>query len=505
MQRSPASPPARPFPQVLDRLALTVMLLLALVIAALLFLGNRTAPSVRSFSWQNKDIGANDVAFVLTFSRPMDQATVDQNLKIEPPLLGKSSWAGRRMAYTLTMPAPYGTQYSLTLENALDFFDKSGTARLPIQPFQATFKTRDRAFAYIGVQGEEAGRLVLFNITKQERLILTPSDLIVNDFKPYPLGDRILIAATERSKQAEGIVAQKLYQVATGLQVDPPVQIDPDTKNRARPTAANQPVGTLELVLDSDSYQNLKFDLSADGNIIIVQRVNRQDPADFGPWLLKTGEAPQPLKGQPGGDFLITPDSDALAIAQGQGLAILPLYPDAKPLDFLPKFGIVLNFSRDGGLAATVKFNSDRTRSLYVVSNQGTQKELLRTEGSIFSAQFDPTSTILYCLLSKLIPGETYREEPYLAAINTKNAKLTRLLPLPNQREAQISLSPDGLAILYDQTTATQTTDPNTLRNQSGQTVADSRLWILPLETDNLAKSKPEALPIPGLRPRWLP
>lgn len=505
MQRSPASPKVPAFPQVLDRLALVVMLLLGLVIAALLFLGDRTAPSVRNFNWQSKDVGANDIAFVLAFSRPMNQATVEKNLKIEPPLLGKTSWAGRRMAYTLTMPAPYGTQYSLQLENAVDFFDQGGSEQLPIKPFQATFQTRDRAFAYIGTQGDEAGRLVLFNLTKQQRLILTPANLVVNDFKPYPLGDRILIAATERSQQTRGIIEQKLYQVSTGIQINPPTQLDPGANARQAQAATKQPVGTLDLVLDSDTYQNLKFDLSADGNIIIVQRVNRKDPADFGPWLLKAGADPQPLKGQPGGDFLITPDSDALAIAQGQGLAILPLYPDAKPLDFLPKFGIVLNFSRDGALAATVKFNGDRTRSLYVVSNQGTQKELLRTEGSIFSAQFDPTGTLLYCLLSELIPGDTYREEPYLAAIDTKTAKLTRLVPLPNQRETQISLSPDGLAILYDQATEAQTQDPNAIRNQGGQVIADSRLWIVPLETDNLAKSKPEALPIPGLRPRWLP
>lgn len=131
------------------------------------------------------------------------------------------------------------------------------------------------------------------------------------------------------------------------------------------------------------------------------------------------------MRGQPGGDFLITPDSDSLAIAQGQGLAILPLQPDAIPLNFLPKFGMVLAFSRDGSLAAMVKFNTDSTRSLFLVTNQGVQKELLRTTGSIFAAQFDPAKQVLYTLLSELIPGETYQEKPYLAAIDLKTSKLT--------------------------------------------------------------------------------
>lgn len=506
MQRSPASPKSAAFPQPLDRLAIAVMALLVLIIGIVLLTGDRIAPKVRYFTWNDRQVGADDTAFVLSFSRPMDQASVEKHLKIEPPLPGKTSWAGRRMAYTLTVPAPYGTKYRLTLQDAVDTFNQERIRRVPLQPFDATFRTRDRAFAYIGVTGEEAGRLVLFNLTKQESLILTPPDLVVTEFKPYPLGDRILFAANPRTAQTQGLLEQKLYQVFTGIQINAPAQLDPQAKssNQPNPSAARKPAKTVEPILDSDTYQNLKFDLSADGSIIIVQRVSRTDPADFGPWILREGEAPQPLKGQPGGDFLLTPDSNSLAIAQGQGLALLPLYPDAKPLDFLPKFGMVLNFSRDGSKAAMVKFNGDRSRSLFLVSNQGTEKELLRTTGSIFSAQFDPMQQVLYCLLSELIPGETYQEKPFLAAIDIKTSKLTPLLPLPYQREAQVSLSPDGLAILYDQTTATGATASG-IQNRSGAAIANSQLWILPITTTDFSTIQPQPLPMPGIRPRWMP
>jgi len=104
-----------------------------------------------------------------------------------------------------------------------------------------------------------------------------------------------------------------------------------------------------------------------------------------------------------------------------------------------------------------------------------------------------------------LIPGETYQEKPFLAAIDLKTSKLTPLLPLPNQRDVQVSLSPDGLAILYDQTL--ETTDPNSNlpQNRGGKAIADSRLWILPLNPADFSTIQPEPLPIPGLRPRWLP
>ncbi|MEX0270963.1 Ig-like domain-containing protein [Leptolyngbyaceae cyanobacterium UHCC 1019] len=507
MQRSPSFKSSPSFLQPLDRVAIVLLVVLLVLIGLLLWGGDRTAPRVRDFTWQNKQVGADDTAFILGFSRPMDHASVEKNLKIDPPLPGKVSWAGRRMAYTLTLPATYGSEYQVRLENAQDYFTQKGSQRAPIQPFQTSFRTRDRAFAYIGTQGEETGRLVLDNLTKQEHVILTSADFVVNQFKPYPLGDRILIAATPRAAQAQGILEQKLYRVATGIQVEsPPAQVGAQTDGNpitAFPIAA---AGTTELVLDSTAYQNLKFDLSADGKVIVVQRVSRTDPADFGPWILRDGKPPEALQGQPGGDFLITPDSDSLAIAQGQGLAVLPLQPNAAPLNFLPKFGIVLAFSRDGSLAAMVKFNTDRTRSLFLVTNQGIQKELVRTTGSIFAAQFDPAKQILYSLLSELISGETYQENPYLAAIDLKTTKLTPLVDLPNQRDIQFSLAPDGLAILYDQTTAPPQSDAASSPNQAGKSIATSKLWLLPINTASPTSNlKPEPLPFAGIQPRWLP
>ncbi len=495
------------FPLALDRVAIALMITLSILIGLLVWGGERSSARVRDFSWQGKQVGADDTAFILTFSRPMDHASVESNLRLDPPLPGKTSWAGRRMAYTLTMPAPYGTAFQVQLQGARDRFSK--TAVSTMRPFKGEFRTRDRAFVYIGVDGEEEGRLILFNFSDQKKQILTPQNLVVMEFQPYPLGDRILFAATQRTAQPQGLLEQQLYTVTTGLQFNVPEQLDQQqtVKPASSPAVA---AGRVELVLDSNTYQNLKFDLSNDGNIIVVQRVNRNDPADFGPWLLKAGATPQPLKGEPGGDFLITPDSTSLAISQGQGLAIVPLQPNAKPLDFLSKFGRVLNFSQDGALAAMVKFNTDRTRSLYIVNNQGIEKELFRIPGSILSAQFDATKQFLYCILTELkTDNDLYREEPYLAVIDLDTGKKTPLVLLPDQRDVQISLAPDGLGILFDQTTRSQKVDATTkepLRDSSGKAIADSRLWLLPIDPSNpTANPQPEPLPLAGLRPRWLP
>jgi len=159
-----------------------------------------------------------------------------------------------------------------------------------------------------------------------------------------------------------------------------------------------------------------------------------------------------------------------------------------------------------------VKFNSDYTRSLFLVTNQGVQKQLLRTTGSILSAQFNPTKQTLYCLLTQLMAGKTYQEQPYLAAIDLKTGKQTLLSALPQQRDVQWSLSPDGLALLFDQivTAPTSSQSNNSSTHAGGAAIATSRLWLLPLlpatsSEGSQPQLQPESLPLPGFHPHWLP
>ncbi|MEY3222337.1 MAG: hypothetical protein RLZZ203_1193, partial [Cyanobacteriota bacterium] len=397
------------FIQPLDRIAIAVMLLLSLLIGLMIWQGDAVKPSVRNFTWEKQQIGANDLSFSLTFSRPMDTKSVEENLKIDPPLAGKPSWAGRRMAYTLLTPAPYGTNYQIKLEQAKDKYSQAEGKNRLMQPFTGTFSTRNRVILYIGTNPEVQGQLVLYNLTQGQKKVLTPKDLTVMDFEPFPNGEKIVFSA--RPANSPDLLAAQLYTVTTGI----PSQI----------VAETTPAGKVELILDNKEYQNLKFDLSADGQTIVIQRGKRDNPGDFALWYLSTitdpnGERPiaKRLQGQAGGDFLITPDSKAVAVSQGQGTAIISLEGDStKPLDFLPQFGLVQAFGRDGSQAAMVKFNTDYTRDLFLVTNQGVQKQLLKTTGSIVSCEFDPASPSLYCLVTQLVSKEQYIEQPYLVSI----------------------------------------------------------------------------------------
>jgi hypothetical protein len=485
--------------QPIDKLAITLIVSLTLVIGGLIWLGNscgnqcllQTGPRVKEFSWENREIGSEDQAFIITFDRPMDHASVEKNLVIDPPLPGKLSWAGRRLAYTLTSPIPYGEKYHLQIEGAREQFRSGNRLGQTLAIFEREFKSRDRAFAYIGTNGEEQGRLIFYNLTEEKKTLLTPANLTVMAFEFYPDGKKILFSAVAKNRGIEGIRELQLYQVDS-----------------------SQSPAKIELVLDNKDYQNNHFDLAKDGETIVVQRIERRNPINFDLWAVKSGEKPQQLNIQ-GGEFLIAPDSKTLAVTQGEGIALLPLKFETKPLDFLPKFGRILNFSADGTAAAMVNFNTDNAkmryiRSLFYVNNQGLQKRLLNLQGSIIDCQFNATGSDLYCLLTELVTNsQEYKEKPYFAKIDVKTGQVTPLLELADYRDIHISLSPDSLAIIFDQLRTSYDTNPtNPLTTDSGETIIGGRLWMLipPLQ-DGVKASKSDLieLPLAGIRPQWMP
>ncbi|AFZ42980.1 hypothetical protein PCC7418_0761 [Halothece sp. PCC 7418] len=486
--------------QPIDRISILAIILLGFVLSGLIFGENicgkdcwlKSKPRVEMFSWKEEKISANDRAFIIRFSRPMEQETVENNIKLNPELVGKISWSGKRMAYTLEQPAPYGTEYELTINGAKDRLGSE------IRPFQETFQTRDRAFVYLGVKGQEKGRLILYNLTQQEKTILTPANLVVNDFKSYPQRDQILFSAIPQENWQEGTLDQQLYTVTTGI------------------NESDTPVGKVELILDNKTYQILEFELSPNGQKIVVRRAKKDDLKDMSLWIIEGKTPPKRIENSQGGEFIIPPDSQSIAIAQGQGVALIPLEKDTNPANFLPQYGQVLTFSPDGRAAAMVNFNTQDpdkqyTRSLDLVTNRGVEKNLLNTEGSILNCEFNPTATHLYCLLTEVVDQEQYREQPYLVSINLETTEILPLLSLPEYQDIDMSLSPDGFALLFDQVMTVSSANPNnyTLRSDSGKAIIDSRLWLLvptPTLTNNPAQQpKLEELPISGVTPLWLP
>lgn len=477
----------------LDRLAITFMTGIAIATLLLLLSGDRTLPQVRDFNWQNRQISADDTAFTLTFNRPIDRTTVEQQLKIAPPLPGKTSWAGAKMAYTLTNPAPYGNTYQVDLQGARETI---GTKRgKEIVPFRGQFRTPDRLFAYIGTGEADRGRIVIYNFKTHQPLTLTPKNLVVTDFKVDRNSQKIVFTAADiqtLQNKHPAIASQQIYSVSTGI-----------ASHNLEKTQQFVPPGTVELILDNQDYQNIKFDLAPDGNKIVVQRVSRKDPGNFALWVVPVDKSAPPTKLKQSGDFVITPDSSEVAAAVGQGISIFPLTPGTgSNLDFLPKFGNVLSFASDGTAAAMVEYNSDYTRSLFVVTNQGIEEQIFQTNGSIWDAKFSPAKDLIYCLVTQLkTQGKSSQEEPYLMAIDIKTKQIVMKILLPTQQGIQMSLSPDGLALIFDQIEGGDST------NQIVQGASNGMLWLLPIPANIRELVTPlaaERLPLSGWHPRWL-
>ena len=157
-----------------------------------------------------------------------------------------------------------------------------------------------------------------------------------------------------------------------------------------------------------------------------------------------------------------------------------------------------------------VDFNSDNlelryVRSLYLVNNRNKEQKLLDTDGSVLDCDFNPTQTHLYCLVTELIKGTDYQEQPYFVEINLESGKVNRLAQLNQYQDINLSMAPDGLGLLFSQviTDLNNQTEPF-FRTSSGEAIAGGQLWLLvPGVTPD--KTQLEALPFAGVYPRWLP
>lgn len=501
------------FRETIDKICFIVIAILTFIIVILvggsLFCQDnvclfKNIPHVEQFSWQDQKISTKDRGFSLTFDRPMSQQSVEENLTIEPPLDGKISWSGKRLVYTLNNIIPYGKNYRLSLKNAQEKFRSNLGEN--IEPFVSEFQSRDRAFAYIGSKAEESGRLILNNSTKQNKTILTPDNLTVIDFKFTPDAEKIIFSAWDEKEKNGDIQKLSIYEVSTGLSKDLTTKIP----------------AQLKLILDAKEYQNNKFDLAGEnGEIIIVQRISYDNPEDFDLWRIENGKIPQRLNTK-GGDFIVTPDRKSIAIAQGEGIAILPLdnQGNSQAVNFLPKFGQVVTFSADGNSAVMINFNKDNealryTRSLFYVNNQGLEKELINIEGSIVDCKFNGNGKQLFCLLTELIETETeFQEKPYFVAIDIESGEIIPLLALPKFQDMKISLAPDGFGILFDQLVTENDVPQNSLKSalpddelftDSAELILSSQLWLLTLPSQESTQPLLEELPIAGLKPQWSP
>ncbi|NJP22485.1 MAG: hypothetical protein HC763_29640 [Hydrococcus sp. CRU_1_1] len=477
-----------------DSIVLASILVLFALIFLVLWQGDRVDLRVNEFSWKNKIIGVQDRWFSIKFNRPVNRESIEKNLTIAPSIAGKIHWIGEKLVYTLAELPIYGNNYQIILKDA-----KSLDGDREIEPYFEVFKSRDRALVYMGLADKERGQLILVNVTQKTKAALTPRDLVVTNFKIYPNSNKILFSAFERGRGNQRLETQQLYTVTTGLNFQ-------GAKKTER-------LGKVKLVLDAKAYKNFKFDLSNDGKTIVVSRINRNNPAESSLWVIPEEESPRPL-GLPGNNFLIAPNGNRVAVAQRGGIAMIPLNPEAGETKFFPGYETIVGFSKDGSQKFMVKDNLDYTRSLVLVKEDGTAKELFQTLAPVVNCELEPREEkILYCLKLRLVQREEQQvnQEAYLAAIDLETTKEIPLLVLPNYQDVEISMSPDGIALLFDQIATTFSNSNTEIATEKGEAIVSGRLWLLTLPelaTIQTGTKPPQVLPEEldsGFKPQWIP
>ncbi len=453
----------------LDRLILGITLISMLILTGLIGLEYWVPPQVQDFNWDHQQVTAHQRHLILTFNRAMDLDSVAQHLTLTPPLSGEARWLGKRLIYVLDEPAQYGQVYQVVLEGAQDRY-----GQVMPKAFKSEFQTPDPQVVVVGLTDAELGRLVLLNLTTQDRTVLTPPELKVTEFHPVREGQTLYFFGTQGTSQE-----QDLYQL----------------------TLSDQ---TLTRVLDHETYHNLKFQVSPDGSLLIVERINPQNPIQTEIWIRQQPSdsfKPISLGANLTGDFLITPDNSSLIMARGQGLAIIPLTP-AVTETFLPEFGQILAIKSDGTAGAMIKFNPDFTRSLWIVNNVGSRQEILKTEGSILGGQFAPSGSIFYCLVTQLSLID-YTESPRLLAIDWEAGEQTELVTAEFPTELDFSVAPDGRQLLYTLLDpAPGALNPRAPLSRTGQAIATGQVELMDLKD----RTQPiQSLEISAAAVKWVP
>ncbi len=451
-----------------DALVTLTIAIFSLLIILTISIGDRSSLRVSNFSWQNQKVSSGDRQFTLDFNRPVDRLQVEQNLQIQPPLTGKTSWAGNKLFYTLTEIPLAETTYNLKLGSNLNIFN-------------STFQTRDRIFAYLGIESEEIGKLILYNYTRKQKTILTPKDLVVTEFRVVADGTKIIFFAHDRNDPEKSLDRLQLYAVTTGI-------------NSSR-------LGSIQKIIDAKEYQNIDFDVTTNGKTIIVERANRKNLSDVSLWSIVEGEEPRSLK-IIGDNFRVSPDGTELAVTQNSGVTLISLKDRDDRRQLLKDYLEIVNFSPDNKKLLLVKYNTDYSRSLFLVSltDKGRSIEIFKSFSSIFNCQFEPRQEqTIYCIKNDLtVDNGQYRQLPFLTAINLQTKQNFSLLSLPNSQDVRLSISPDGALLLFDQTIA----------SSIGQTTAitNGSLWRLPLlDIEATGKTAPPQQLITGFHPQWLP
>jgi hypothetical protein len=176
------------------------VIIVALVISAYAVLvGTATARIVDS-SPPEGDLAPITAAVRIGFSAPMDRTSVEERLRLDPPVEGDITWNDNVLHFAPRPALTPGTTYTVTLEAGA----RSGTGDKLEDRYVWQFRTREPRLLYLSrLQPEAEGRQLFVTSLDGASQALTDHAYGVWDYGVHPLGEQVVYSALREDGGAD--------------------------------------------------------------------------------------------------------------------------------------------------------------------------------------------------------------------------------------------------------------------------------------------------------------
>lgn len=315
----------------------TFLVIFTILVIAILVAGDRTYPKVSQINLAETNLPVATTQMILSFNREVDRNSVEESLTTEPPLQGRFSWIGRKMAYTFDEPLNYNQSIKISLKNAVDAKEDA------IRNFEFNTTVEPKKFFYLDTDGPNS-RLALVNLSSSEKTYLTPENLIVLEYKYIPAASRVYFFATDTASLDPTYFITDLKQLYF---------VDLNNLN-------------IRLLADSKDYVNFEFDVSPDGKRLALTRSKITNNQTLSPRKLYLSSAHRSRfrtfwnKNIASGEIIFSPSSDAI-LGFNADLGYL-LVPIETKLEQIVEFGWLEHLRAYG-------FNNQGSKLAFSTSN----------------------------------------------------------------------------------------------------------------------------------------
>ena len=444
-----------------DKLISTLLIVMALVILLMVFIGDRTKPRVTMTYSDDFSAGA---IWKFDFSRLMDRKSVEESFHIKPEVKGQFTWNGRTMYYQLGDGLDAGQSYLVELGSDAHALDGKNFG----EKWKKAIVTEPLQMAYL-----DDGKLVIASIDGKT-------------VDSYDLQGMVVKSMEYAHK------SNQIYLLA-GKNIDRPELWRYDLKQKQ-----------LTQLTNDAHYQNINFHLSDNDKEIALSRIEvsgsgenvsrieiwNAQVTDYKFGKFDGGNAQ-------GTDYDFSPQGKYLLFRNNDSnFELLSLGGDGERM-FVGEFAENFGFHPFQPKIAFAEYDQDDVFSLnnklVIFSGEGGKKYLDFNGGVVREAKFTPDGKSLIVLFSSveddLTPpdGISQARRFHLYKVDLANYEITKIVGNDDFSESNPIISRDSRYILYQRVAALPEylIDPafELIQKQVGTIVPDKDVWLYDLKT----------------------